>query len=607
MNLFQRIYLFFRSRKFVEPAVAQPELPQPAVKPVVRLQGPITNTETAYVLITCLIESDKVADKDMTIFAKAGFTSSEFYPVQAVILQGDKSASLTYTAERKTGAREVILEILDSTPYQVGVPFSQKVVVPALVIVDEEPPVVASDVTTYAQDFNTLQTRKQALDNGSTVLATAENALRTAITSEGLLTKAPYSLAGAMPDLVRDYRWNGAGYTAQTNGDGSPKMIAWPYGDTLPESIRNRTYYTLRTYWGPNGTNPILTGIPFTNTGRDGKTFPLVSAFKAGSRLRDMESDMELLGLGYYVFTGSEKQQCGQKIVEFMRAFFTSNTTGMLPHLAHAQVAKGIDGDYGTMNGFVDMEGFYYQLGAISLAQDVLTEADKEAMNTWVSNMLDWSTKRYTTELNKTTNPKEYYHHQAIGSMLSSNANIRILYEVFVISMMLFLKREEEAKNRINQYAKVLLKAFASDGKPTAELKRASSWTYSIKNAEAWMKYAILGDKVGIDIWNLVGESGVTLKTHFRWMAYHAQNKTAWAALGTGQTDNQTTDLIRLFRTLGRAATVKYASDSELMGWVNNYFNLLEAKSGVSDHYKKSGYDKGKDFRVFYNLYNKIL
>ena len=60
------------------------------------------------------------------------------------------------------------------------------------------------------------------------------------------------------------------------------------------------------------------------------------------------------------------------------------------------------------------------------------------------------------------------------------------------------------------------------NGKQPLELERTNAYSYSTMNLEGWFNMAILGDKVGVDLWNYTDEKGGNLNKALNWLIPYA-------------------------------------------------------------------------------------
>ena len=58
-----------------------------------------------------------------------------------------------------------------------------------------------------------------------------------------------------------------------------------------------------------------------------------------------------------------------------------------------------------------------------------------------------------------------------------------------------------------------------SDGKQPLELERTNAYSYSTMNLDGWFNLAMVGNKVGVDLWNYQAES---LKKAINWLLPYA-------------------------------------------------------------------------------------
>ena len=102
-------------------------------------------------------------------------------------------------------------------------------------------------------------------------------------------------------------------------------------------------------------------------------------------------------------------------------------------------------------------------------------------------------------------------------------------YDVQLLSILMYLNKIEEVKNYLSTTTKArIFSQIEPDGSQPLELARTKSFSYSVMNLHGFLELARLGQKIGIDLWNLSSEDGRSLKKGYEFMLPYITNKKEW-------------------------------------------------------------------------------
>ncbi|CEM11993.1 unnamed protein product [Vitrella brassicaformis CCMP3155] len=257
---------------------------------------------------------------------------------------------------------------------------------------------------------------------------------------------------------------------------------------------------SLARYWWPNVTKENPSGLPYINI--DGKTNPEIHSVPDYKNLRDLFLSVERLGLGYYFL---EDERYAKDAVEKIRVWFLDDDTRMNPHLEYAQIVRGHP--RGRRQGVVDMSVSYQLFDGIALIKNSKhwTEQDENGMQAWFEEYIDWQT-------NSNHGKKES----------ARNNNHGLLYDVQYISTALFLKETDLA----NRKARMALEKrigvqIDHTGVQKHEVKRATSWFYSLFGLNAQLLLARVAANVEVDNYHYVAKSGGSIKKAIDFLIPH--------------------------------------------------------------------------------------
>src|SRR5690606_21899821 len=104
--------------------------------------------------------------------------------------------------------------------------------------------------------------------------------------------------------------------------------------------------------------------------------------------------------------------------------------------------------------------------------------------------------------------------------------NIGTYYTVQVTAYALFINDRELAKRLFNSQAYNRIdEQIYKGGKMPHELQRATPYTYTSYNTEAFLKLSRLGDKLNEDIWAYSGKNGGSIATAYEQMKSFSKSK----------------------------------------------------------------------------------
>jgi hypothetical protein len=107
--------------------------------------------------------------------------------------------------------------------------------------------------------------------------------------------------------------------------------------------------------------------------------------------------------------------------------------------------------------------------------------------------------------------------------------NIGSQYDVQLVSYLLYTGQVEEARSRLEAVKQTRFAIqIAPDGSQPLELARTNSWDYSIYNMDFLLRLALLGDEVGVDLWNFQTADGRSLRKAIDFLVPYASGAKTW-------------------------------------------------------------------------------
>jgi alginate lyase len=295
-----------------------------------------------------------------------------------------------------------------------------------------------------------------------------------------------------------------------------------------PPSGDKHDYMSQAPYFWPDPKKQ--NGLPYIR--RDGERNPEINNITDHKSLDDLETAVETLALAYY-FKGDEAYAA--KAVQLLRAFFLDPTTRMNPTLQYAQFIPGVNTGRGI--GLIETRGLTRVVDAIGLlaGSKSLTAEDEDGLKEWFGKFLQW--------MQESRNGREE---------AAAKNNHGTYYDVQVVSFALFLGKIDLAKQTLETAKqKRITTQIEPDGRQPLELIRTKAWGYSNGNLDGLMQLAMLGERVGVDLWKFQTKDGRSIRKALDFLTPVAVGEKKWQYQEIGGVKPES-----LFPLMRRAAVV---------------------------------------------------
>lgn len=260
--------------------------------------------------------------------------------------------------------------------------------------------------------------------------------------------------------------------------------------DKAPPSGDKHDYASQAPYYWPN---PNTTdGCPYIN--RDGERNPEVDKYTDRLGVGKMFNSSYVLSLAWYY---TEKEEYATHAVDILRTWFVTPETAMNPNLNHAQIIPCAN--TGRAIGIIDFSQEYTNvLDAVSILstspKSGWTDDDDAGFRDWNKRFLTWLTEsKFGLEEAKQSN-----NHGTFANMQVS-------------AIALFLGNETLAKSTVEKAKTFINNQVSADGFQPQETKRTRSWHYTHFNLGAHLRWALIADKVDVDLFRYKGPKGQSL------------------------------------------------------------------------------------------------
>ena len=245
-------------------------------------------------------------------------------------------------------------------------------------------------------------------------------------------------------------------------------------------------YVSIATYWWPDPDSPD--GLPYTS--RDGQLSPDLKLYDR-ARWEDAVDGIITLVKAAYFF---EEPRFAKEAASRIRRWFLDPETRMNPHLKYGQMIPGRC--TGRQYGVID---FSLYLPAVldhiqwltSLDESPWTAADQQSMSDWCDRFLTWlENDEFGRQEEAATNNHATY------------------YDRMVVSLALFLNRQERARRQLEKTRQRIVQQIEPDGSMPRELRRTCSFGYTVMNTRGFVDLAWMSRRVDLDLWAYSGDDG---------------------------------------------------------------------------------------------------
>ena len=271
-----------------------------------------------------------------------------------------------------------------------------------------------------------------------------------------------------------------------------------------PATGDKHDYMSVGPYWWPDPKKPD--GLPYIR--RDGEVHSGRGKLDDGPFKR-MSSAVVALGRAYY-FTGHEPYAA--HAAKLLRTWFLDPATRMNPNLTCAQAIPGRCTGRGI--GIVDWSSVPVMIDAVGMldGSKAWTPADRRALQKWFGELLTWLTDSdHGKDEQRTTN------------------NHATQYDAQVACYALFTGRKELARQVLSEVGRRRIDTqIRPDGSQPAELRRTKSWDYSCANTRNSCHLALLGERVGVDLWAHEGPKGQSIHMAIKYLLPFATGEKTW-------------------------------------------------------------------------------
>ena len=130
-------------------------------------------------------------------------------------------------------------------------------------------------------------------------------------------------------------------------------------------------------------------------------------------------------------------------------------------------------------------------------------------------------------------------------------------YDVQTASFALFLRKRKLATEIIEaSKQKRIARQIEPDGRQPLELSRTRAWSYSTGNLDGLTSLAILGENVGVDLWNFETPDGRSIRHALEYLYPFAVDDRKWPHQQISEFNSQS------FFTLMRRASIRYRDEN---------------------------------------------
>ncbi|PWG06667.1 alginate lyase family protein [Polaribacter aquimarinus] len=274
----------------------------------------------------------------------------------------------------------------------------------------------------------------------------------------------------------------------------------------IPPSKSKHDYMSIGPYYWPNP--KTKDGLPYIR--KDGKVNPETrNKFTDIVEKSNFISAIKTLSKAYFF---SDDIKYGNKNIEFINAWFLDEATKMNPNINYGQSVPGKS--EGRCFGIIEFGDIIEIIKFLEIAskKGILDNDTEKGMFNWFTEYSNWL-KNSVLGKEEATRKNNHATH----------------YDAQLLNILLYLNKIEEVKTYISTITRSrIFSQIEPDGSQPLELARTKSFSYSVMNLHGFLELAIIGKKVGVDLWNETSEDGRSIKTGYQYMVPFLTKKKKW-------------------------------------------------------------------------------
>jgi len=274
----------------------------------------------------------------------------------------------------------------------------------------------------------------------------------------------------------------------------------------VPASKSKHDYFSIGPYWWPNPDTE--NGLPYIR--KDGEINPETrNNFTDYVEKNNFISAVKTLSKAYFF---SDDVKYANKNIELITAWFLDENTKMNPNLNHGQSVPGRND--GRCFGIIEMGDIVEVIKFLEIAKqrEMLDSKTEQAMIDWFTSYSSWL---QNSKLGKEEATRKNNH--------------AVHYDAQLLNILIYLNRIEEVKTYLSTITKErIFSQIEPDGSQPLELARTKSFSYSVMNLHGFLELAILGKKVGINLWEISSKDGRSIKKAYQYMIPYLTNQKEW-------------------------------------------------------------------------------
>ncbi|TBN02962.1 hypothetical protein EYD45_10420 [Hyunsoonleella flava] len=284
------------------------------------------------------------------------------------------------------------------------------------------------------------------------------------------------------------------------------KVFSVVHKTGMPPSKSKHDYMSIAPYYWPNP--KTKNGLPYIR--KDGEINPETrNNFTDIVEKSNFISAVKTLCNAYFF---SSDIKYANKNIELINAWFVDEATKMNPNINYGQSVPGKS--EGRCFGIIEFGDIIEIIKFLEIAKqkEALDSITERAMFDWFRAYSDWL---QNSKLGKEEATRENNH----GTH----------YDTQLLKILIYLNRLEEVKSYLSTITKNrIFSQIEPDGSQPLELARTKSFSYSVMNLHGFLELAIIGKKVGVNLWDMSSKDGRSIKAGYKYMIPYLTQKKEW-------------------------------------------------------------------------------